>query len=132
MSHENEELARRAFDALERRDMEGFVALTHPSIEFTSLIQESEATVYRGHEGVREFLEHMLTVFPDWVPLVESVEGFGDATIVKARVVGTAARSGMSLEQTMWQVAHVRDGLVGGWRWYRTEAEAREALGLPE
>ena len=128
MSEENIALARRAFDALGRRDIDGFLAITHPEIEFTSLIQESEATVYRGHAGVREFLDLMITVFPDWRPVVEHVEAVGDSTIVKARVQGTAARSGMPLEQTMWQVATVRDGMVAGWSWYRTEAEARAAL----
>jgi ketosteroid isomerase-like protein len=132
VSDENVELAHRAFDALGRRDIEGFLAIVDPAIEFTSLVQESEATVYRGHAGVREFLDGMLTVFSDWRPIVEHVDGFDDSTIVKARVVGTAARSGMPLEQTMWQVAWVRDGLVTGWCWYRTEAEARAALGLSD
>jgi ketosteroid isomerase-like protein len=91
MSSENEELARRAFAALERRDIEGFLE-----------------------------------------PVIESVEGFPpDATIARARVVGTAAQSGLPLEQARWQVARVPDGRVSGWAWYRTEAEAREALGLP-
>jgi ketosteroid isomerase-like protein len=132
MPDENVALARQAFDALGRRDIDGFLAIMDPAVEFTSLVQEPEAAVYRGHAGVREFLDLMTTVFTDWRPVIEQVEGVGDSTIVKARVVGTAARTGMPLEQTMWQVARVRDGKVAGWAWYRTEAEARRALGLPE
>ena len=105
-----------------------FLAITHPEIEFTSLIQESEATVTGGTRGCASFLDLMITVFPDWRPMIEHVEAVGDSTIVKARVQGTAARSGMPLEQTMWQVATFRDGMVAGWSWYRTEAEARAAL----
>jgi ketosteroid isomerase-like protein len=103
-----------------------------PSVEFTSLVQESEATVYRGHAGVRQFLKLILSVFPDWRPTVESVDTFGDAVLVRARMQGTGAGSGMPIEQTMWQVAYARDGKVVGWRWFRTEAEALEAVRVGE
>ena len=128
MSKENVVLAYEAFGALERRDVEGFLALVDPSVEFTSLIQEAEARVYRGHAGVRQFFDLMLSVFPDWRPTIESAEDFGDTVLVRARIRGTAATSGMEVEQTMWQLARAREGMVSGWDWYRTREEALEAL----
>ena len=103
-----------------------------PDVEFTSLIQESEAKVYCGHAGVRQFLDEMLSVFPDWTPEVETTEAFGDTVLVKVRFLGTGAGSGMSIEQVGWQVARGRDGKVVGWRVYRTEEEARAALSEAE
>ena len=50
------ELAEAAFAALARRDFDGFLDLMDPDVEFTSLILESEAKVYCGHAGVRQFL----------------------------------------------------------------------------
>ena len=122
------ELAREAFAALERRDLDGFLELMDPDVEFTSLIQESEAKVYCGHTGVRQFLDEMLSVFPDWRPEVESAESFGETALVKVRFQGTGTGSGMSVEQTAWQVAHGRDGKVVGWRFFRPAGEARVAL----
>jgi ketosteroid isomerase-like protein len=122
------ELARAAFAALGRRDLDGFLELVDPEVEFTSLIQESEAKLYCGHAGVRRFLDEMLGVFPDWHPEVERAESFGESALVKVRFSGTGSGSGTSVEQTAWQVAHARGGRVAGWRWFRTEGEARAAL----
>ena len=123
------ELAEAAFAALARRDFDGFLDLMDPDVEFTSLILESEAKVYCGHAGVRQFLDQMLSVFPDWTPEVESAEPYGDdAVLVKVRFQGTGAGSGTPVEQVAWQAARARDGLVIGWGMYRTEEEARAAL----
>ncbi len=122
------ELAEEAFARLARRDFDGFLELMDPDVEFTSLIQESEAKLYCGHAGVRQFLDEMLSVFPDWTPEVETTEAFGDTVLVKVRFLGTGAGSGMSIEQVGWQVAEGRDGKVVGWHVYRTEEEARAAI----
>jgi ketosteroid isomerase-like protein len=122
------ELARDAFAALGRRDYDGFLDLMDPDVEFTSLVAESEAKVFCGHAGVRQFLDQLLSVFPDWTPEVERAESFGDVALVKVRFQGTGAGSGTAVEQVAWQVARGRDGKVIGWGFYRTEDEAREAV----
>ncbi|MBN1528642.1 MAG: nuclear transport factor 2 family protein [Thermoleophilaceae bacterium] len=122
------ELAREAFAALSRRDFDGFVELMHPNVEFTSLIAEPEAKLFCGHAGVRQFLDQMLSVFPDFTPEVEWSESHGPVALSKVHFQGTGAGSGMAIEQTAWHVAWERDGKVIGWRLYRTEEEAREAL----
>jgi ketosteroid isomerase-like protein len=121
-------LAREAFGALARRDFDGFIDLMHPDVEFMSLVAEAEAKVYCGHAGVRQFLDQMLSVFPDWTPEVESAESHGPVALTRVHFQGTGAGSGMSVEQTVWHVAWSRDGKVIGWRAYRTEEEAREAV----
>ena len=121
-------LAREAFGALARRDFDGFIDLMHPDVEFTSLIAESEAKLFCGHAGVRQFLDQMLSVFPDFTPELESSESHGPVALSKVNFQGTGAGSGMEIEQTAWHVAWERDGKVIGWRLYRTEEEAREAL----
>ena len=122
------ELAREAFAALARRDFDGFIDLMHPDVEFTSLIAESEAKLFCGHAGVRQFLDQMLSVFPDFTPEVEWSESHGPVALSKVNFQGTGAGSGMEIEQTAWHVAWACDGKVIGWRLYRTEDEARAAL----
>jgi ketosteroid isomerase-like protein len=52
MSQENVEVVRSAHAAFARGDLDQFLAVIHPDIEFTSLIVEAEAGgAFRGHEG---------------------------------------------------------------------------------
>ena len=56
MSKENVEAFKRGLDAYNRQDVEAFVEGTDPDVEWHSGILSGltgEATVYRGHEGIR-------------------------------------------------------------------------------
>ena len=51
MSQENVNVVRSAHAALARGDLDGFLSLLDPEIEFTSLIVEAEAAAH--FEGIR-------------------------------------------------------------------------------
>ena len=68
-------VVRRAFDAYNRRDMDSLLALLDPEVEVRSLMTEAERSTYRGHEGVREWFEAVLDVFPDWRPAIQHARG---------------------------------------------------------
>ena len=55
MSDRSVDVDRAAYDAVERDDLDAFLALAHPEIEFRSLIAEADGRTYQGHEGVREW-----------------------------------------------------------------------------
>lgn len=132
MSRENEELARRAYDAFGRADFEAFAALLHPEVEFESLILEMEAGSYRGLEGAREYFHSVRDVFPDWSVEITQVRDFGDKLVIESRSTGTGRGSGVRAEQRFWQASAVRDGRIIWWKFVRSEAEALEAMGLRE
>ena len=123
------ELVHRAYAAFARRDFDAVEALSAPDVEFTSLVMESEGTTYRGHEGLRSYLTQMVEVLPDWRPEIETVEQHGDEVLVKARVQATPTGGSVPVEQVMWQVVRVRDDRATHWAFFRTEEEARAALG---
>ena len=130
MSRENVKVVEAAYAALDRRDLDAFLSVIHPDVEFRSLIAEAEGQTYRGHDGVREW----------WAAVAESLgglryeqdnaEGFRDRGIVRVRIVGTV--EGVEVPQTMWQAWRVRDGLICWWDGFRTEGEALTAAGLSE
>jgi ketosteroid isomerase-like protein len=124
------DVVRRAFDAFNRRDLDGLLALLHPDVRVHSLLTEPEGPEFRGHEGVREWLAAVFEVFPDWSPQVRELRDLGDRTIVMFDALATAAGSGVRIEQTYWQAATVSGGLVTFFGFYRREQDAREALGL--
>jgi ketosteroid isomerase-like protein len=54
MSHENVELARRAYDALNRRDLDAFLALMDADVEAFPRVVAIEGG-FHGHEGIRRW-----------------------------------------------------------------------------
>jgi ketosteroid isomerase-like protein len=131
MSQENEELARRAYEALQRDDIEAFLAFVDPEVEWHSLVLEVEGVRY-GHEEVREWWRGIKSVFPDWNPSLVNVRSHGDRVLIHAHATGSGSASGVGIDNDFWQVAEVRNGLIVGYRAFRTEREALEAAGLSE
>ena len=132
MSQENVETAKRAHAALARGDTEGFVREMHVDVEGASRVMDAEGVTYRGHEGIRRFVEEIRSVFPDFhSEVVRTVEGH-DVVIAELRFGGTTSRSGLATQGRAWQALTFRDGKIRSWRSYETEAEALEAVGLSE
>jgi ketosteroid isomerase-like protein len=129
MSQESVELMVAAYAAIERKDLDAFLALAHPDIEFRSLIAEAEGRSFKGHEGVREWWDTVIESL-EVQPRPEKIEGFRDRGITCMRLAGRIA--GVEVPQTMWNSWRVRDGLLIWWVSFRTESEALEAVGLRE
>jgi uncharacterized protein len=132
MSRQNEQVARRAYDAFSRGDFEALAALLHPEVEFESLLLEMEAGSYRGLEGAREYFESVREVFPDWSVEITGLDDFGDRVVIESRSVATGKGSGVRTEQRFWQVAALRDGRIIWWKFFRSRDEALEAVALDE
>ena len=123
---------RAAWQAISANDFERFIEAVDPEVEFTSLIAEAEAVTYRGHRGVRRWWDSIRETFPEfWAEALELRELEGD--MVLARVCMCGKVQGMKVEQTIWQVLTIKNGLVVSWAVFRTEAEAlhshRQRLG---
>ena len=129
MSDELVQNVYRAYDAFARRDFDALAALCEPDCMFTSLVMESEGTEYHGHDGLREYFDSLTDVLPDWRPEVEMVEVHDDRVLVRARIFATPSGGSVPIEQVMWQVIEFRNVRALRWVFFRTEAEAREALG---
>jgi ketosteroid isomerase-like protein len=129
MSQENVEVVRALNDAIRRGDLDGFLALVHPEIEFRSLVAEAEGLTLRGHEGVREWWDSVIRSLAIR-PTAEKIESFRDRGIMRYTI--TATVEGVEVPQKQWMAWRVRDGLLIWWATFRTEAEALEAVGLSE
>jgi ketosteroid isomerase-like protein len=131
MTQENVEAARRAYEAFNGRDLDAFLALVDPEVDFTTRFVERGGS-YHGHEGVRTWWEDLLRVFPDFTIEVVEIRDPGDLTINALRVRGRGMGSDTPFEERIWQVARWRDGKVVSWHSYGSEREAREAAGVLE
>jgi ketosteroid isomerase-like protein len=122
----------RAVAALNRRDLDAFLGLTHPEVVFTPLIAQMEGGAsYPGHKGIRKFWKHLHDVFPHFkVSIVERRE-LGDVVLAHARLAGSGAGSGVGIGQHVWQLAEFRQGRIIRYAAFTTELDAVEAARLP-
>jgi ketosteroid isomerase-like protein len=127
MAQADIEVVRESHEAFRRRDLDAFLSYMDPELEFRSLILEVQG-VYRGHEGAREWWDDVLAVFPEWSPRAEDAREIGDSIVVRVRSEGRGTGSGIPLERDIWQVVQVRDGRLRSWAFFRTEAEALQAV----
>jgi ketosteroid isomerase-like protein len=131
MSQENVEIVHSAYEAIRERDFEALIPFVDPEVEIVSLLLEPEGP-YRGHEGMRRFWADLFDVFPNWRPQPREIRDLGENVVLRLDVEGEGALSGFPVEQTVWQVVRFRDGRVTWTRFFRTEPDALEAVGLSE
>jgi ketosteroid isomerase-like protein len=123
-------IIQQAFDAYRRRDLDALLALVDPEVEVRSLMTEAERTTYRGHDGVRDWFDAVFGVFPDWCPELDTTREVAPGKVVAGFCAkATAAASGVHIEQDYWQAARLRNSRILSFGFYRTEADALEALG---
>lgn len=133
MSEQNVERTRTAYEALDRRDLDAFLEMIDPDVEFTSRTVPSEADPnYRGHDGIRRWWRDLLAVFPDFSIEILEVRDLGERTIFRAEVRGRDAGGDPPIGQEIWQANEWRNGRLVWWHTFDTEAEALEVARLLE
>jgi len=111
MSQENVELVYRLNDAFKRRDLDAYLALCDPEVEYYSRFGELEGGgPYRGHEGVRSWWEKLLAFSPDFRTEIEAVQALGNVTVARVRQRAQGVGSDAPVAQTQWIVTRWRNG----------------------
>jgi ketosteroid isomerase-like protein len=131
MSQENVELAHRAIEAFNRRDLDAALALMDDDVEVASRIVAIEGDL-RGHDGVRQWWRNWFDTWPDYMVEIVEVRDGGDVTLAAFRAVGHGAGSELPFQDTAWQLCRWRAGKCVAWRILTDRAEAFEAAGLSE
>ncbi len=132
MSQEKVEIAKRVFDAINKRDWGALSEIVDPALEFQSIFSGMEGRTFRGATGVAEVFEEIDATWADVTYEVEGVRNAGERSVVLFQVVGTARGSGIPLDERLAQIWTWRSG-----RPYRVETltdrrKALEAVGLSE
>jgi uncharacterized protein len=132
MSQENVEVVRRAFEAFSRDDWDAFIGMLDPEIEWATTGQFVGGQVYRGHAGVREFLDALGGEFDGFHAEPQGFASASDVVVADIRVSGTGKRSGAPVELQFTVVASLRSGRVIRVRNFLERQEALKAAGLRE
>jgi ketosteroid isomerase-like protein len=135
MSQENVEAFKRAFDAINRHDADALLSELDPEVEWHGAIlmaMGGKRTVYRGHEGVREWLQDLYETLSEFQADYPEIRDLGDRVIGFGQVRGRGRGSGAEIKSPHGTVVEFKNR-KGIWiRTYLDPKEALEAAGLPE
>jgi ketosteroid isomerase-like protein len=133
MSEENVDAFKHGTDAANRRDVEGVLSVLHPEVEWhAALPMLGGDTVYRGHEGVREFLRELWEVLADTRLDFPDIREAGDQVVAIGHLRGRGVASGVETETPFGYVAEFENGKAIRIRAYLDPKEALKAVGLSE
>ena len=108
MSQENVEILKRAFDAINRGDTDGWAAPLHPDVHW----QAGPGSEIRGRD---KLVSHLLDILSTWDDYMETPEQFldlGDDVVVLVRVEARLARTGTPFLERHGEVHTFRDGHI--------------------
>ncbi len=133
VSDQNVQIARRTFEAIRARDIEGLVEQYDEDIEFEPLTGiEVEIGGYRGHAGVRRYFEEITQVWEEMLPHADDLRPVDDQVVILGGCSVRGRGSGATSDNPMAWVLTLRDGKVRRHRAYRTREEALDAVGLAD
>jgi ketosteroid isomerase-like protein len=134
VSQENVETFKRGSDAVERRDIEALLAELDPGVEWHPAIAAllGEATMYRGHEGVREWLRDQDEAFAESRIDYSEIRDLGERVVAigQLRVRGRESRA--EIESPVGWIVEFKNGKVIQAKAYLDPKQALEAAGLKE
>ena len=129
MPSENVEIARAAFDAWNRGDLDAWVEAFDADAEFYPLRAQLEGRSYRGHDGVRRFIGELKE---DWEEVrfeIEEMLDLGERGVGSGRFRARGRASGVELDVPLGWIGEVRNGKIVYARFFSDPAEALEAAG---
>jgi ketosteroid isomerase-like protein len=128
MSEQNVEIVRRGFEAYDLRDVDRFLSFLHPEFELHSaIVGGAERRVYRGHDGVRKWLEDSDESFEELRIEPTEFRDLGDQVLVFGRIHAQGRESGVELDSPTGWLITVRDAKLVKAQGFLSEAQALEA-----
>jgi ketosteroid isomerase-like protein len=135
MSRKNVEAFKRGLEAGNRGDVETLLEVLDPEVAWHSALHAlmgGEATVYRGHDGVREMLRDLYDAFDEIHIEISDIRDLGDRLVAVGRSRMRGKASGVETESPLGFVTEVKNGKTISIRGYLDPKEALEAAGLRE
>jgi ketosteroid isomerase-like protein len=127
---ENVDVVREWFEAFERRDMARALELAHPEIELRpALVGGLEGRVYRGRDGVREFVDDVDAIWTAFRVEVRELRDAGDTVIVLGHTWG-GGRDGIAVDAPGGWLLGMSDGKIRRFRSFNSWEETLEAAGV--
>ena len=136
MSQENVELVRRIYEAYNRGDIEGMLALADPPPEFefvpSGVLIPDLSRVQRGPEGLRRLVEVFSGEFDALQMEIHELIDAGDQVYSSFTLQGRGKQSGVEANFNGWLVWTVRGCTIARLLGFTDRDPALDAAGLRE
>jgi ketosteroid isomerase-like protein len=121
----NLELARAGYEAFQRSDLEGVLALTDPEVEIYLPPTLPNSGTFRGHQGYITWIGQWLDAWEDFKIEVLAMEPVGERHVVTAIHQTAVGRgSGIPVEMDIAYMSDIRDEKVVALQMYQSREEA--------
>jgi ketosteroid isomerase-like protein len=134
MSQENVEIVEGCIRAWNRGDRDGWLAPTHPEVEWSTAIERQVEGVERVHKGQAD----LGRFWDEWHALwnatvdVSETRDLGDSVLVFAMFRAKGEGSGVEVERSIGYLFEFEDGLIRRASSHFPPEEALKAAGLSE
>jgi ketosteroid isomerase-like protein len=134
MARDKVDVARRANDAYNRRDVDGlFAELATPDFEYyPAIVRALDGGGYRGRDGVERFAVDTRENWEELQTIAEEFRDLGDRVLVLGRMKGRGKSSGVPVDQPFANILDFRGDRIWRSRVYLDHAEGLRAAGLSE
>ena len=120
------------YDALNRRDFDGWLTGLREDVEVHETPEVPDASVYRGRAEARRWAESVLSLANEWRWTPEEVlVNDGDTVVVRVNFA-IESRAGVPGDMTVFHVFEVSDGQVATVLGFLGREQALEAARKPE
>jgi ketosteroid isomerase-like protein len=133
MSQENVELTQAGYEAFNRGDIDGPLAICAPDVEWHDAAAPLDTSAVTGKDAVRAFFE---TVMEPWEEIRrepdEIIDIGGDRVLVLFTQSVRGKGSGIEVDAQAGDLLTFREGRLARWIGYTDRAQALAAVGLSE
>lgn len=128
MNEENRHLVLEMIERWNAGERETVLELAQPDAVLSSTLTQR---IYRGHDGVMEWISEIDSLFDRWQLRVDGLEELDDGRIVGGgHVLAQGKASGIALDQSLGWLFVFRDGKIAELSMFLDAADARRAAGL--
>ena len=124
-------MVRRFWDlAMNQRDFDGAMELTHADVEFDwSNSRAPYRGRYRGQDEVQDAWQTWLDAWEEWLPeIIEAIEVDPETVVAVTQVHARGKGSGVPVRAEGASVWTIRDGKIAGGKLYQSKAEALSSV----
>jgi ketosteroid isomerase-like protein len=129
MSADDEQTIRAGVAALNRGDVEGVAATLDPAVELVPLRALLDGSVYRGHDGVRRWLDDMGEDWSRFEIELDEVRELSPGCMLVEATMRLRGRSGVALDSPAAWLCEMRSGRVRRIQFFADADAARVAAG---
>lgn len=124
------QLVRAFYDSFVHQDMERFVALLHPQVEWFAAegLLYADHSPYVGPEAVKELILRMRSDWDPFMVTANEILGQGNLVIASGRFRGTYKANGATIDAQLVQVFQFTDFRISKVQIYTDTAQFKESI----